>query len=77
VTELMTIIDYEVVDKYIPVRLLNAELRAIVQMDDVKAKLATQGMEAAGGTPAEFRAVIETEAAQWARVIKAARITAR
>jgi tripartite-type tricarboxylate transporter receptor subunit TctC len=59
------------------VRLLNAELRKIVQMDDVKSKLATQGMEAAGGTPDEFRAVIETEVAQWARVIKNARISAK
>jgi len=57
------------------VKLLNAEIRAIVQMDDVKAKFAAQGFEAAGSTPQEFRAIAEAEVAQWARVIKAARIT--
>lgn len=49
---------------------LNAEIRRIVQMDDVKAKLASQALDAASSTPGEFRAVIEAEMMQWARVIK-------
>ena len=57
------------------VKLLNAELRNIVQMEDVKAKFATQGMEAAGSSPDELRAITEAETAQWARVIKDAHIT--
>ena len=57
------------------VKLLNGELRNIARMDDVKAKLVTQGMEAAGSTPDDLRAITETETAQWARVIKDARIT--
>jgi tripartite-type tricarboxylate transporter receptor subunit TctC len=56
------------------VKLLNAEVRKIVQMDDVKAKFAAQALEAAASTPGEFRAIIDAEAAQWARVIKDANI---
>jgi tripartite-type tricarboxylate transporter receptor subunit TctC len=58
------------------VKRLNAELRGIVQMGDVRAKFAAQGLEAAASTPGEFRAVIEAETEQWARVIKDARIVA-
>jgi tripartite-type tricarboxylate transporter receptor subunit TctC len=57
------------------VELLNAEIRSIVQMDDVKAKFATQGLEAVGSTPDEFRAVVEADYALWSRVIKESRIT--
>ena len=57
------------------VELLNAEIRNIVQMDDVKAKFAAQGLEAVGSTPEEFRAVIDADYALWSRVIKEARIT--
>ncbi len=54
---------------------LNAEIRNIVQMEDIKARFAEQGMEAAGSTPEEWRAMVEAETAQWARVIKSAHIT--
>ena len=53
---------------------LNAEFRTILRMDDVKAKFAAQGLEAAGSTPEEFRAGTEAEMALWARVIKDAKI---
>jgi tripartite-type tricarboxylate transporter receptor subunit TctC len=56
------------------VALLNAEVGKIVQMDDVKAKLAALALEATASTPAAFKAIIETEVAQWARVIKDANI---
>jgi tripartite-type tricarboxylate transporter receptor subunit TctC len=58
------------------VEVLNAELRNIVQMEDVRAKFAAQGLEAVGSTPAEYRAVMEAEKAQWTRVINEAHITA-
>ena len=58
------------------VKLLHAELQKIVQMDDVKAKFAAQGTEAVGSTPDEFRAIMQAEVVQWARVIKDANITA-
>ena len=58
------------------VKLLNAELRNIVQIDDVKTRFSAQALEAAGSTPAEFRALMEAEVAQWARVIKDANISA-
>lgn len=56
--------------------LLNAETRNIVRMDDIKAKFAEQGLEPAGSTPEEWKAIMEAEVAQWARVIKDAHITA-
>ncbi len=58
------------------IKLLNAELRKIVQMDDVRAKFSAQALEAAASTSDEFRSIIEAEVAQWARVIKDANITA-
>ena len=56
------------------VALLNAEIRKIAQMDDVKTRFAAQALEAAASTPAEFRAIIEKEVALWARVIRDANI---
>ena len=43
-------------------------------MDDVRTKFAEQGLEAAGSTPDEWRAIMETDVAKWARVIKDANI---
>lgn len=57
------------------VRLLCDELRKIVQMEDIKARLVVSGIEAAWSTPEEFRAIMETDVARLARVIKSARIT--
>jgi tripartite-type tricarboxylate transporter receptor subunit TctC len=57
------------------VRLLNAELRKIVQMDDIRAKCAAQAFEAVGSTPEEYAAIMKAELAQWARVIKNANIS--
>jgi tripartite-type tricarboxylate transporter receptor subunit TctC len=57
------------------VKLLNAEIRTIVAMDDVKAKLASQGVDAVSSTPGEHRALMEAEVKQWARVVKDAKIT--
>lgn len=57
------------------VRLLNTELLALLATDDVKAKFAIQGIDAAGSSPAEYRKLTEGEVAQWARVVKDARIS--
>jgi tripartite-type tricarboxylate transporter receptor subunit TctC len=57
------------------VNLLSREIRTIVAMDDVRAKLASQGVDAVSSTPAEHRALMESEVKQWARVVKDAKIT--
>jgi tripartite-type tricarboxylate transporter receptor subunit TctC len=57
------------------IKLLNGELQVILQMDDVKAKFAMQGLDPGGSTPAVYRATTEAEAVQWARVVKDANIS--
>ena len=57
------------------VKVLNAEIRRISKMDDIKAKLAVQGFEPTASTPAEYRAFMKENVELWARVIKDARIT--
>jgi tripartite-type tricarboxylate transporter receptor subunit TctC len=54
---------------------LNAELGAILQMDEIKSKFTAQGFEAAGSTPDEFKAVVQSETALWTRVVKDAHIS--
>jgi len=56
------------------VKLLNADLRNIVQMEDVRTRLASQGLEPASMTPEEVRTFMTEEMARWARVIKDANI---
>lgn len=58
------------------VKLLNTETQNILRMEDIKARLAEQALEIVGSTPDQFRAAMEAEVAQWARVIKDANITA-
>jgi tripartite-type tricarboxylate transporter receptor subunit TctC len=58
------------------VRLLNAEVQKMLQMDDIKAKFPALGLEAAGSTPDEFRDIVIAELTRWTRVIKDANITA-
>jgi tripartite-type tricarboxylate transporter receptor subunit TctC len=56
------------------VTLLNRETNAVIQLQDVKAKLAPLGIEVAGGTPAALRAELEEELAKWTKVIRDANI---
>ena len=49
---------------------LAAEVTKIVRAAQIRDKLAVQGAEVAGGTPEEFRAVIQADISTWARVIK-------
>lgn len=57
------------------IRTMNAEIRRIVQMDDIRAKAAPQGLELAASTPEEFRSMTEAAVAQISRIIKDANIT--
>jgi len=55
---------------------LNAELKSILELPEVKTAFETQGMTPAHSSPQEFAALIERDAQRWALVIKAQRITA-
>jgi len=50
---------------------LNRELKDILARPDVKTAFETQGMLPTHSTPAEFRALVEKDAARWAQVIQA------
>jgi len=56
---------------------LNRELQGILALPEVRAAFETQGMDPAGGTPEEFRRLVERDAERWARLIKAQNITAQ
>jgi tripartite-type tricarboxylate transporter receptor subunit TctC len=57
------------------VRLINAEVRELLQTADAKAGLAVRGLEVAGSTPEEFRAIVQAELTRWTRLIRDARIS--
>jgi tripartite-type tricarboxylate transporter receptor subunit TctC len=54
---------------------LYRETAAVLEMAEVRAKFATQGIEVRGGTPDALQAELADEMAKWGRVIKAANIT--
>jgi len=49
---------------------LNTETNRALQNPDVRARLAAQGADALGGTPAEYAAYIRSEMPRWAKAIK-------
>jgi len=49
---------------------LNREVDAILKLQDVKNRLNQAGLEPAGGTPEQFKALIVTEARKWAGIIQ-------
>src|SRR5687768_7008783 len=51
------------------IALLNREIGAVLGMPDLRAKLAAQGIEIAGGTPESVQAEFADELAKWGRVI--------
>ncbi|MGQ0750953.1 MAG: Bug family tripartite tricarboxylate transporter substrate binding protein [Betaproteobacteria bacterium] len=56
------------------VSLLNRETNVVLQMADVRAKLAGIGIDIAGSTSDELRAEVASEIAKWTKVIKDAKI---
>lgn len=56
------------------IALLNRDVNAVLQSPDLRAKLAAQGIEAAGGTPESLQAELADEFAKWGRVIAEAKI---
>ena len=56
------------------VALLNLEVNAVLEMPDLRAKLAAQGVEIVGGTPESVRAEFADELAKWGRVIAEAKL---
>ena len=55
---------------------LDAELRSILSLPEVKAGFDKQGMEAASSTPEELNSLMQRDNARWAAVIKKNNITA-
>jgi tripartite-type tricarboxylate transporter receptor subunit TctC len=54
------------------IMLLNREISRIVQLPDIREKLAAQGAEPLTGTPEQTGAFVRGEVARWAKVVKAA-----
>jgi len=52
----------------------NNEIDRVVQLSDVKERMASEGLEPAGGSPERFRAVLKREIAKWQKVVKIAGI---
>jgi tripartite-type tricarboxylate transporter receptor subunit TctC len=51
------------------IALLNREINAVLQMDELRAKLGAQGIEITGGTPEALQAELADELAKWAKVV--------
>lgn len=58
------------------VRRLNAEVVKILRMPEVVTQLRNLGVDAQGGTPAEFGRLVDDETKKWARVVKLTGATA-
>ena len=56
---------------------LNAEVNRILREPDIVAKLAMQGTTAAGGTPEEFKTLIQNEIRNWKDIAQKANIKAK
>jgi tripartite-type tricarboxylate transporter receptor subunit TctC len=54
----------------------NSEINRILQLSDVKARLAGDGMEPAGGSPERVREVLTRDVAKWQNLVKLAGIKA-
>ena len=49
---------------------LNTELRAILQLPEIRSRLTSDGAEPAGGTPAAFGAYLKSELEKWGKVVR-------
>ena len=56
---------------------LNADIVRVLHTPDMREKLAVNGLEPIGDSPAAFSAHISNEIARWAKVVKAARLKAQ
>jgi tripartite-type tricarboxylate transporter receptor subunit TctC len=56
------------------IALLNREVNAILQMEDFRARMASLGIEVAGGTPESLQAEYTDELAKWGKVIRDAKL---
>jgi tripartite-type tricarboxylate transporter receptor subunit TctC len=56
------------------VALLNREVNAVLQMEDFRARMASLGIEVAGGTPESLQAEYAEELAKWGKVIRDAKL---
>jgi tripartite-type tricarboxylate transporter receptor subunit TctC len=52
----------------------NSEINRILQLPDLKARMAGDGMEPAGGSPARFRELLKRDIAKWQKVVDLANI---
>ena len=55
---------------------LNREVLRVLEHPEIRAQLATQSIDAAGGSPEQFGELIRSDTAKWARVVETARIKA-
>ena len=53
---------------------LNAALNEILQMDDVKASLEHEGMQATGGKPEDFGKRIRTDYERWSKLVQSGKV---
>lgn len=53
---------------------LSKEARAALESPDVKEFFASQGFHVGGGTPAEFQALVASEVARWAEIVKSGNV---
>ena len=56
------------------VKILNAAGNKALQDPELRATMAAQGNDIAGGTPEQFAALIKAEAPRWGKVVKDAKI---
>ena len=48
----------------------NREINRILQLPDVRERMAGDGMEPTGGSPERFREVLKRDAAKWQNVVR-------
>ena len=72
-TELFNRIGPKALSKDIVAR-WNKEINRILQLSDVKERMAGSGTEPAGGSPERFREVLTRDVTKWQQVVKIANI---
>lgn len=53
---------------------INADFQRVLDMPEIRARIATLGGETTGGTPAQFAAQIREESTKWKRVVRDAKL---